>query len=134
MQVLVEKSELAKELFETINSYSNLIKIGFVSEPEEVDFSFLDRIEIVQVHETQIQKNPFTQETNNFVPEPRVTDASAVNKKRKIIDIAQEIMKCSNCILNCKKKVSGIGSSNSCIEFSTRKSISSRCTIVSPQV
>lgn len=104
----MERSELAKQLFDTINIYSDFVKTGFTGENEDVDFSFLDKIEIIPekeslpIQEEIIQQNEID---TNIKKESNLS-------KRKIIEIAEDILKCSNCLLSCNRKVPGAGNPN----------------------
>jgi uracil-DNA glycosylase len=92
----MKKSEVVRSMYELINLYSDFINTGFTKKYKIPDFSEYDKIpEIPQIAKTvSIEKN---------------TTGNESVKKRKMIEIAGNIVKCTKCQINTKIKIPGAG-------------------------
>jgi len=94
----MNKKELAENLLNAVNGYSDLMENGLKQEHDIPDFSYL---------------NTASEKTDTGVIEKTVTLNSdeVKNLKRKIIETAEKIIQCRECELHAdSKKVPGIGS------------------------
>ena len=135
---MLEKSEIALELYKIINLYSDYLEIGFVQENESPDFSFWDKIiiddkkNLLEEKNREEQKIIYKQKSNNEdilayntssiktdnkkdIIHNNIKETKINNTKTKeIIKLAENIVKCRDCHLSTESKViTGAGNPDS---------------------
>jgi uracil-DNA glycosylase len=95
----MQRSEIANSIYDLLNLYKDMINSGYKKKYEEIDFSVYDKIFEIppeqKIETVKIEKNqnaPIIQK-----------------KKRELIELAGNIIKCNNCKINSKIKIPGSG-------------------------
>lgn len=109
----MDRAELGTTLYNLINSYSDFTNAGFSLEHTIPDLSHLNSLEVKESPPQPQQVESPPQPTPQLKPiKRRIEDNSTVrNKRRSIINLAQEVLKCTACPLHqgCSTRVPGMG-------------------------
>jgi len=99
----LERSKLAKDLYNLIGLYSDYIEDSFPQKRNAPDLSFFDKVE------KSVEVKQVVKKEEKIVKKEQ--DVNILNKRKEIINIATQIIKCEQCQL-CKIskiKIPGVG-------------------------